>query len=428
MQDGCVKPKTNIMKRSLLTTLVSVVLLSGCLKDSVRETKTFYRPSYRTTEEVKSSIKSAAPAALVQPGKIVAKDHFLFVNEIDKGIHVIDIANPSNPVNLAFIAIPGNIDLMVNGNYLYADCYTDMVTMDISNPSAIVVKQFLNGVFPRRYYSGFSADTTKVIQDWIRVDTIVDRRFSESFRDLVPDNSIVYLSNAQFFSSVSKYSTGGMAIAGSMARFAMMNDRMYAVSNDDLKVFNATSPAAPAFTSIVSLGQGNIETIFPYKNKLFIGSQSGMFIYDASNPDKPQKFGQFVHARACDPVIADDYYAYVTLSGGARCGGFANQMDVIRISDLANPVLIKSYELTGPKGLSKDGNLLFICDKDALKIFNASNASSITQVQKIPASEPSDVIVFNGIAMMVAKDGIYLVDYTTPATASIVGKIQVAQK
>lgn len=223
-------------------------------------------------------------------------------------------------------------------------------------------------------------------------------------------------------------SSAGVGIAGSLARFALLNNRMYSVSENDLKVFNLTQPASPFFVTLVSLQQGNIETIFPYKNKLFIGSQSGMFIFDASTPDNPQKFSQFTHARACDPVIADDPYAYVTLSGGSFCGGLSNQLDIINISNLSNPILVKSFNLTSPKGLSKDGNLLLVCDgKSGLKILDVMNVNQIGLVKQVSGFEANDVIALQGIALVVARDGLYLIDYSNPVNAYVISKIQISQ-
>jgi hypothetical protein len=154
-----------------------------------------------------------------------------------------------------------------------------------------------------------------------------------------------------------------------------------------------------------------------------------MHIFDVSNPDAPTKFSKFTHARSCDPVIAEDKYAYVTLSGGTMCGGYSNQLDVIDLNNLASPKLLKSFALTSPKGLSKDGNLLLICDgKDGLKIFDASDPYNVSLLRKVAGFEPTDVIAFGGFAVAVAKDGIYLVNYSTPASAAVVGKIQVASK
>jgi hypothetical protein len=271
------------MKRSLFFLLTMGLLFSACMKDTVREHYTFYKPVYHTKDEVRNNIKSSAPVAIQQTGKIVVKDNYVFLNEIDKGIHVINIADPSKPVNMAFIEIPGCVDIAINGVNLYADCYTDLATLDISNPANISVKQFLPGVFPHRIYNSFRPDTTKIITEWVRVDTVIEKRFEGTFMN---ENKGLFLTAA--FSSSSapsgSVSTGGIGIAGSMARFALQNDRMYTVSNNDLKVFNVTIPAAPSFVTKLGLKQGVIETIFPYKNKLFIGGQSGMFIYSAAEP------------------------------------------------------------------------------------------------------------------------------------------------
>jgi hypothetical protein len=416
------------MKRSLFFLLTTGLLFSACMKDIVREHYTFYRPVYHTRADVRNNIKSSTPVPIRQTGKIVVKDNFVFLNEVDKGIHVINIADPAKPVNMAFIEIPGCVDLAINGVNLYADCYTDLVTLDISNPANISVKQFLPGVFPHRIYNTFRQDTSKIITEWIRVDTMIEKRSEETFRH----DDKVFLALSSGFASpgiqFSAMSSSGAAVAGSMARFALQNSRMYTVSNNDLKVFNVTMPDAPSFVTKLSLAQGSIETIFPYKNKLFIGSQTGMFIYSAFNPDAPQKEGQFTHATNCDPVIADDKYAYVTLSSGNTCRGNQNQLDVVDISNLSNPILVKSYSLTSPKGLSKDGNLLLICDgKDGLKVFNASNPSQVSLMKQVTGFESYDVIALQGIAITVAKDGIYFIDYSNPSNASVISKLQIVK-
>jgi hypothetical protein len=167
-----------------------------------------------------------------------------------------------------------------------------------------------------------------------------------------------------------------------------------------------------------------IETIYPFKNKLFIGSQSGMFIYSLNNPDKPVEEGQFNHVRACDPVIADDNYAYVTLRSGSVCAGFNNELDILNLNNLSNPTLLKVYSLTNPHGLSKDGNTLFICDgRDGLKVYNASNVSDLKLIKKIDGVETFDVITLGGIALVVAKDGLYQYDYTNLNDIRMLSKI-----
>jgi hypothetical protein len=117
----------------------------------------------------------------------------------------------------------------------------------------------------------------------------------------------------------------------------------------------------------------DLETIYPFDNKLFLGSSIGMFMYDLSDPENPVQLGSFAHGRACDPVITDGEYAFVTLHSGSFCGGEANELHVVDVKDLMNPHLTSTYQLTSPTGLSKDGNLLFVCDASSgVRIYDAA--------------------------------------------------------
>lgn len=66
-----------------------------------------------------------------------------------------------------------------------------------------------------------------------------------------------------------------------------------------------------------------------------------------------------------------------------------------------------------PQGLSKDGNTLFVCDgSEGLKVFNAADASDIRQLKQIKDIQPTDVIAWNGNALVVTQDGLYQYDYS----------------
>lgn len=414
----------------LFAVIITATGLSSCTKDFVSEHYTFYRPVYKTTDEVKAGIRSAAPATVTSPGKIFVKGSYAFLNEIDKGVHIIDYSNPAAPVNRAFVEIPGCRDMAVRGNYLYADCYTDLVTVDISNPQNVVLKSFVNGVFPWRYYSsGIAYQNDKIIVDWVKVDTVVRRQPGANLPwwDNMP---ILFFSPVAFTNGSAAANNGGNTngIGGSMAAFALLGNRMYTVDNQNLKVFNTSNAAVPVYVKNVALPSWNIETIYPFNDKLFIGSQSGMMIFDVSQPDDPTALGSLEHVRTCDPVIADGNFAYVTLRSGTECQGFTNQLEVLDISNLLDPVLVKTYLLTNPHGLAKDGNTLLICDgADGLKVFNAADVNNIRQTSIISSMETYDVIALNGTAVVSAKDGIYFIDYSNPANVTVKGKINVIQ-
>ena len=148
-----------------------------------------------------------------------------------------------------------------------------------------------------------------------------------------------------------------------------------------------------------------------------------MFVYDITNPTAAQ-LSSFAHVPSCDPVIADNNNAFVTLRSGNACQGFTNQLDVLDITTITNPVLKKTYPMTNPYGLAKDGNTLIICDgKAGLKFYNAADINNITLLKTISGIETYDVIAQNGWALVAAKDGLYQYDYSTLADIKMLSKL-----
>ena len=197
---------------------------------------------------------------------------------------------------------------------------------------------------------------------------------------------------------------------GSLARFAIRGDHLYTVDRNDLHVYDVSDVNQPRKVNQLSVG-AQIETIFPRQDNLFIGSQSGMFIYDIAQPTQPRFLSNYVHVVACDPVVADERYAYVTLrSINNVCGNFTDQLDIVDITDLSNPFLHRTYPMTHPKGLGVDGNELFVCD-DGLKVLDITNVDSLVQKYHFRI-EANDVIPYRDHLMVIGDDGLYQYRYS----------------
>jgi hypothetical protein len=430
---GCQQLKTLFMKKNIsilsgsFVALLFSIVFSGCLKDTCKRSRTYtwLEPLYKTSAEVRANIKSNPAREIQNPGKIFIIGNYIFLNEIDKGIHVIDNRNPSSPKNIAFIDIPGNIDLAVKGNTLYADLYTDLVTLDISNPLDVVKKSIVDGVFPGRTYGPLylSGDADQIVCDWVKHDTtIIEDCNNPGSGIMVP--GVFFTDNMAAMGQVIKAQVGK---GGSMARFALINNYLYTVGEADLSIFNISNNSQPVLSNKLPV-DWHVETIYPFKDKLFIGANNGMFIYDVnSSPANPARVGEFTHARSCDPVIADDNFAYVTLHSGTPCLGYNNELDVVKLNNLSNAELVKVYNLTEPQGLSKDGNLLFICDgTDGLKVFNATDVMNLQLIKQFGGLETYDVIAYNKIAIVVAKGGLYQYDYSSSNNIHLVSKMTIS--
>ncbi len=411
-----------------VSTLALLFVFNSCAKDSCTRRYVYWEPVYRTKDEVRANIKNNPVREIERPGKIYIRGNYIFLNEIDRGIHIIDNSNRSAPRRVAFIDIPGNLDMAVKGNILYADFYTDLVAIDITNPEQIVVKKFTESVFPERYYgNGFSQNPSMIIQDWVRKDTVVQTGCGGNgglFGGL--KSADVFMSNPLAQSGNATAAGGSpFGVGGSMARFTIVNNYLYAVTDYALNVVSIVNGADPTFSNRVQIGWG-IETLYPFNNKLFIGSNTGMFVYDISTPTNPVKVSNFSHVRSCDPVIADNNNAFVTLRSGTACQGFTEQLDVLDITNLSSPTLVKTYQMTNPHGLSKDGNTLIICDgRDGLKFYNASDVRNLSLQKHITGLNTYDVIAINGWALVVAKDGLYQYDYSSLSNVILLSKMSV---
>ena len=101
-------------------------------------------------------------------------------------------------------------------------------------------------------------------------------------------------------------------IGGSMAQFTILGDYLYTVDYKSLNVFHIVNADQPTLLEKIDLGIG-IETIYAENDHLFIGTQDGVKIYDVTNPRSPMPVSEFDHVTSCDPVIANDNYAFATL-------------------------------------------------------------------------------------------------------------------
>jgi hypothetical protein len=422
------------MKKIFCFFLIAATLFAqqSCLKDSCTKTYTLQIPIYKTLAQVRAEMRSTAPQPLRETGKLNVFGNTIFLNETGKGIHVIDNSNPAAPKNAGFINIPGNVNLAVKGSYLYADSYSDMVVFDIANAANVAPVKFLNNLMREKnvYWNATASnnpDSVKVVVGYNYRDTVVDCKTYDMLAKTLPSciNCATTNNPAVLYYSAAPSQTG---VGGSMASFTLVNDYLYAVGSSSLYCLDISNPSSPRQTAVKTMGWG-IETIYPFGDKLFIGSNTGMFICDISNPASPTVKGQFWHAKSCDPVIADGPYAYVTLRGGTTCNSApSSELDVIDVSNLSAPVLKKTYSMANPYGLAKDGNLLFVCDGTAgLKLYDASLPANLQLVKQLSGLEAVDVIAMNGKAIVVARDGLYQYDYSNPANIRLISKIAITK-
>ncbi len=230
-------------------------------------------------------------------------------------------------------------------------------------------------------------------------------------------------------SDSSSFSNGGNATGtgGSTARFTIVGNYLYTVDKASLKVFSIADLTNPILKNTVPVGF-EIETIYPFKDKLFIGSTSVVYIFSIANPELPQKLSTAISPnvlRRCDPVIARDTVAYATLRTNSACGGGTQSiLAVYDIRDIQNPVQKTFRPLQEPYGLGFADSALYVATQTGLNVYNIAKEYEPVFISNVRSQDWFyDVIPYGNTLIAWTKDGVVLFDITIRKTPVFITKI-----
>ena len=205
--------------------------------------------------------------------------------------------------------------------------------------------------------------------------------------------------------------------------FLFVEGILYLVDNTSLTTIEVTNGFKTLYTGNIGF---EIETIFGTASHLFIGTSTGMLIYNRNNGYQPTYLSGISHARGCDPVAVQGNYAYVTVRGNGNCGEANNELLVIDISNISAPTLHSAHTMNSPYGLGLNNDVLFICDgTSGLRIFDKSSLETITQneLATITGIDAYDVIPLETTLILSTSQGVFQYDYTDVTKPRLLSKL-----
>ena len=212
-------------------------------------------------------------------------------------------------------------------------------------------------------------------------------------------------------------------VGGSMAKFTISGNYLYAVSSHYIYTVDISDPSKPKKTNQTELSF-DMETIYPYKNNLFIGSRTGLYIYSLAVPSAPKLIGEAKHGRSCDPVIANDSVSYSTLKGNSFCGPATSGLYVYDIKNLNQPQLKTTIKINEPLGLGMADSALYVCcAAEGLKVFSIKNPYEPVERKIFAGNNYIDVIPYNDILICWSAEGIVLYDIANRLLPVFIKKI-----
>jgi hypothetical protein len=221
--------------------------------------------------------------------------------------------------------------------------------------------------------------------------------------------------------------SGNTGTGGSTAKFTISKNRLYVIAQQDIKVYNIANAKKLEYKIRVPIGKV-IETLFPYGNSLFIGSNMGMFEYDISNPDNPTNPKYVQHVTSCDPVVANDSIAFLTLRTGAGCQGTSNVLQAYSLAGgLRDNTYLYQVQFTNPYGLALSGKHVYVCDAQyGMGILNITKQlNQSTRVNFKPSGiHFFDLIPFNNYLMAQTQSGICFMDISDATQPTIISQVK----
>lgn len=325
-------------------------------------------------------------STITVPKNIWINDTLFLVADRDNGVQVYSVQSAQNPKYLSTIPVNRNSGVASVNDLVFVNSNDSIVAYKIG---ASGINQYQGGIklHPHPYYN----------------DVYLEGGPSRSFFSC---GSPVYVD-----ASAENKTNGG----GSMSVFSVSDTFLYYIDNSNLYTVSFSNPKEMKVLSTVSIGWGDIETIFPSGKYLFIGGRQGMYIYNRFDPSSPKYEGMISHFKSCDPVVVRGATAYVTLRSGTTCGGSRDILMSVDISNVNAPQILREIDCKTPYGLTVKDSLLYVANGwNGMSLYKCSNPYNLELIKSWDTYYAQDFIWDRDILYVMGLEDIKILDVADP--------------
>ena len=306
-------------------------------------------------------------AGVASPNSIFVSGKYAYVvNNGNANISVVDVSNPSAPVQIATTSVGGSPkSIYVSGRYAYVanSSANSISVVDISNPTA-----------PRQIA------TTSV--DAGPFSIYVSGRYAYTANNSVASISVIDISNPSAPVQIATTSVGtnpdSIYVSG---RYAYVSNQ----SANTISVVDVSTPALPRQVGSVSVGL-NPQAIYVSGRYAYVANggdtedpstSSTISIVDISNPSAPVQISTAAVGPIPSSIYVSGRYAYVSNAGSN------NNISIVDISNPSAPIAVASAAV---------GQAPFSIYVSGRYAYTANNSSNNISVVDISGTEVSSLI------------------------------------
>lgn len=405
---------------------------------------------------------------------IVVAGDYAYIAAGKAGLLIVDVADPTNPTQIDFIATPGTArNVAVAEDYAYITTGGGLDIINIASPTMPVESGYID-IDNASIDVDVAGDYAYVVTDrGLRIISIADptdptlvTAYGDKFGWAVAvAGNYAYVVDGYMFLQIidvaNPAAPNEVAFYEVQARpYDVTTDGSYvfvAGRSDGLRIINVANPAAPTeagfydmtgawalavdgeFAYVIDAlrsvriiniadpivptesgsyhGQGRIQSVTVAEDIAYVFGGwygSGLHIIDVANPAFPTQAGYY-HNSSGTPVVAGDY-AYTPSGNGLR---------IINITNSAVPIEIGFVDTGGAEAVAVAENYAYVVNDTSLRVINVANPAAPTEVGFVNLSGnpmPMDVVVAGNFVYIADwNNGLRIINVSNPAAPAEVG-------
>ncbi|SFO60856.1 Uncharacterized conserved protein [Chitinophaga sp. YR627] len=400
------------MARLLLTyvLLITCFLLGGCFDDRwERGYIDAYVPVYSNNPTLRQ-ISYLPARAFRTLGKLYTYDVYILQEEADSGLHIISYQDPAHPVKSAFLRIPGFKKALIEGDYLYADNYNDLVIIPLKELPSLTHVGRVPGAWSRKDFPPFRSAYFEC---------------PDPSKGTVIGWTLTKVDNPKCRTNYAYYDDFGEARPYPNAGIVANDKNLYFADNLDLVSYSIEQPLAPVFKTRYETGNF-MDSLCVIGNKLIatnIKGGNGSW-YDITDPTQVV-FKNYLDAfGSCHLFLPTSNYIYAISNPLRRdCYPQTSILTAYAIEDGYDLKAMNSFPFDTTYALALSGTNLYAATNKGVSILDVSAPPALSRLVDKAAVPYTDVVIRGTELFCRGRATLDCYDISSPAAIKLISKL-----
>jgi hypothetical protein len=314
-----------------------------------------YAPIYSTDASLKQ-VSFQPPRKTVNGGKLFTAGTNVLQEEIDSGLHVISYQDPAHPVKTGFLRIPGFEVAAIDGDYLYANNYDDLIAIPLKALSTDMTVGRVAGIWRQlNYPSGPDVDYFECV---------------DPSKGVVIGWRKAKVNNPQ----CRRQSGGGHSPVGmghSNAGLIVLRKKLYLVSAESLDMYSLSSPGLPKLAKSFGLQGSRVDSMILMNNELGLVYRSSIYRHDTASLESLSFYDNLSY---CLKLTATGNTAYAISSRKNVCNLSSSLFKFKLRKDTTGALELNRLQVGPANAFVIAGNYIYVAGDD-LTIVNIAGAA-----------------------------------------------------